>query len=399
MIFTCFRRYWNISSHISIYLFLFILTSILASFHTLIDYNISSSITAIVRYNFLLPFIFISFSYTKTVKDFKNILTFIMLFITFAVLCYPYQYLFGEVEWFANAAERAGVTRFSTYLGSLPVNGAAFSLCMIIVLNSKLNSIIKILLFVILFLGILFSLQKTGIMSFILIVLYIIFRYLKKISIKQVITIITIIPLAIIILFLLNKLMENLPQWERLKLYSLSQIGFQNDAPSGYYTGDVSILQGIYDRTFGYLVQQSLGWMKESHGFWGFIIGGNYGMLGPALMPNGESKYITSHNGYVDFILVGGIIHLIAFCGILLRSIGVYWKKFKSVGNNENQIYLTSVLLLSLIGIQTIFGGGITFQPIIGGLFWILIAYAWRIEIFNLQSSKKNYTNLNFQLT
>lgn len=388
---TCYKNIIKISPLI-IFIIFFIVTSILASIHTFFLYDFNSFIISTLRYNFMIPLVFIAYSYLKGDDDYSKVLYFVLIFISIAVFCYPYQYLFGRISWFAEPHERAGIERFSTYLGSLTVNGAAFPLAMIILIHSKIKQYSKFIFFSILMIGAFFSLQKSAIVGVILVLIYLCISYLRKLSLRRIISLLFLIPFIILAIYLIDKCLMALPEWGNFKTYTFYQIGgLLGDQSRVRNIGDVSIGQSIIDRLFGHLVKQSLGWLYESQGMLGYFIGGGYGMLGQALVPGVKSVFYTSHNGYIDFILVGGIFHLLAFLGILSRSMQLLYRAYKVsifLKSEYNGLYLGGFYLLTLLGIQTMFAGGVTFQPIIGGLFWLLVSFALKYELESNRVSK-----------
>jgi len=376
------------STYLSIYISLFVITALWASLYTLILYDLESFLNSIVRYFFVIPIVLVTFFYIKDEKDIDKWLKFVLFFVLTSLIFFPIQYIWGGISWLAEPGERAGIFRYSTNLGSLPTTGIAVTLVLFIVLHLNFSKLKTIIISSILILGALFTLQKAAILGVGIIMVYVLLFKFKK-NIK---TSLIIIPVIIAFLFISDYFLNSISEWKNIKAYTTSQISNSDDNITDL-GGDVGIEQGITERIFGSLVIQSLGWLNESQGSIGYLIGGSFGMLGPALLPDGKSKYFTAHNGYIDFLLVGGIFHLFSFIAILIRTMKIYWRSYiqsRRLKFEIKEFYFCCFGLLVLISIFTMFGGAVTFQPIVAGIFWVLVGFAWKIENRHIVITKQD---------
>lgn len=349
---------------------LFFLYSFFIFLNTLTSYDLSSSIYGLIRLLFVLPFypLFVdALNNSKRIIQFYN---FLAIYILLSLFFIPFQFIYGTISYFPDPGERASLIRYSTNLGSLTVTGIACVLSLTILSTTIKNKFLNyIFVFINFSLG-LATLQK-AFFGGIIFLLFLRRKFLKHMFNFKNFAFLVISLLAAV--FIINLMRENISEIDLIFKYVESQLTINNS--SDYQTGDVSISESVSSRLTGGLVQQSLNWLYEHKGWFAFIIGGDFGMLGPALLPDGYSNYFTSHNQFVDFILIGGIIYLFIFLLIIKNVIKIFLNNKSVSASSEisKNIFLIIILL-------SFFGGGITFQPIIGLFLWSSIAIANNIK-------------------
>lgn len=340
---------------INLLVLVYFIHSCLIFLHTTYHLGVSSAFYGLIRYLFVLSF-YPLFTLTLNEKQVNQFLFFTSYYILLSLLFIPIQMfiLKTPIPFFADPGERAGLIRYSTNLGSLTVSGVAALIAIIIFDGIGKRLILS--RYVTIILGF-FTLQKAFIGG--LLIILVKSFYQKKSKIRLFFWLIVT---TTVITYSVQKI-EN-QNIELITKYFTEQIkGNTGDS------GDVSVLQSVRSRLTGDLVNQSLEWLYIQEGFIGFFIGGGFGMLGPALVPKNVSNFYTSHNQFIDFILVGGVFHLLLILYIIIESIKSL-RKDNSITANRLKRCFVMIILLSF------FGGGITFQPVIALFFWITVSYS-----------------------
>ncbi len=276
------------------------------------------------------------------------------------------------MSWFADPGERAGIFRYGSLLGALPVIGAALPLALFATLMLEMTWITRSIFLILLFLGTLLSLSKGAVAGAALAIVLFLILSTKSIK-RQGITILVVIGVAVSLLVSLAGPGTVLGQ-SRLYVVAL----FLED--SSGRGGDVTLQQSMEDRWTS-LPAQSLGWLHEARGDAGILVGGGFQMLGSALMPNDDSPYYTSHDTYIDFVLIAGlpllIAHICLVIGTLIRFRSPVGQEFLGDSANLQECALGMILILALGGL---FSAEETFQPTTGSVWCFLVGAAMRIE-------------------
>ena len=104
-------------------------------------------------------------------------------------------------------------------------------------------------------------------------------------------------------------------------------------------------------------------------------------MLGPALMPVEASWYFTSHDTYIDFVLIGGLPLLIAYVCLLLGTVVRLYRtaghELLSGGGETGWCAFGMIVMFAIFGL---FCAGETFQPTIASIWCILTGISVRAE-------------------
>jgi hypothetical protein len=307
------------------------------------------------------------------------------LFLVFAVLgviSVVLQYVTGPITWFAEASGRAHMDRFGSLLGNIPVIGAVLPLGVLLTLLMPIKPLVRIALLLVLGTGILASLSKQAISGSLLACFVGLLLTRKKRS-------------ALLWIALGCSLGYFILEWADLPFIG----GMKN-----YATGILfpNAIGADAMRGFDYTVEDSM-WMRmtslpmysydllvEHRGGFGALTGGGCMMLGMALMRQGDSgDYVTAHNNFMDFVLLGGVGYLtvfLALCFLVSReSLRLYRSKATaSVGSVMLGIVLMYVT-------QSMFTGGLTYQPVLATLWWTFVGFAWRCEVNRLSGSNATW--------
>jgi len=351
----------------------FLLTSMISVVHSFFTLENNYFVMGFIRYHFV---VFLAVFAFKTFDNELNINRWmkytLLLFLAFG-LTLPYQHVFGVVSWFAEAGERAGLTRYGSLFGSLTVIGAVIPMLLLFLdYDSKYSALIVLIVLVISVL----SLQKAAILGLSCAALLFYYESKKKIRLLLAFTAI----IGAFTISLNEGLLEYIPGWDKSWNYFQTQVLYSEDSGK---LGDVNIMSSLFDRSFGVLVTQTLSWLYMENDVWGYIYGGGYQMLGPALIPNMPLKYYTSHNGFVDLVLVGGVLHLIGFLALIYTVIRQANKSIASRHTSAKDKILLRKLraVLFYLLLLNIFSGGVIFQPASGSVFWAVVGIIWSFEI------------------
>lgn len=360
---------------VAVWFLLFLATALWASVNTFVDYGIIAGAYASARYFLVMPMAFAAYSLLPNEASVRKVLLAFCFIVLIGALTIPLQYMIGPIPWFPEPGERANVTRYASMLGSLTVAGNVIPYAIFTALVLRMNKALKISLIFMLLICAVLTLQKAALLGIPLAIgVYLLYVSKRKLF-HIAVTGLTITSLGLV----MELLLRDWPIWQQATDYACAafQIG-RNAAALG---GDVTIQQSLVDRLTD-LPQRSLSDLYNLRGVSGYLFGGGFCMVGPALMRPGDSPFWTAHNGYVDFVLIGGIAHMLTFVGLIYRVL----KTLRGLLKNRRANDLYDEIPVALIGIVTIalvglfFAGGLTFQPITGSLFWAIVGIAWRLE-------------------
>ena len=372
----CFSNIWIIEiKWIAVWYSLFFLSGLWAAMSTFLGYGSPAAAYATGRYFMTMPMVIIAYLFITTPKDVKKTLMLFCVIVMLGAATIPMQYIVGPISWFSEPGERAAITRYASLLGSLTTAGSMIPIAIFVSLVLRIRRLFKSILIAGLSLGAILSLQKAALLGIPLAVgLHLLF--IKKMRIKKIVFGGVFV---IALIGILNLSLKNWPVWKQASGYMLAAFKLNKDPEA--LGGDVSIFKSIIDR-ITLLPRNSLRDLKEYRGELGYLLGGGFGMVGPALMRPDDSPYITAHNGYVDFILIGGVIHLVAFLGLIYATIIPYRRMIKQCNRAglKDEIPVCCYGILIIVLISLFFGGGFTFQPIASTLLWSLVGISWRLE-------------------
>ena len=330
----------------------------------------------------LLSYIF--FNFLDTQKDYKNILFVILICFSLGALSLLYQFLFEPIDWFAQSATRSILTRYSSILGSLTVFGTIAGYFFILIFGpSRLikNSLLRLIFLFFLLIGVAISLQKTALftlaLAFIILMGYNLRFNFLKIKISHLIFSIFFV-LSVPVLIILNPEIQKyvstllmISTGIDLSLYSSSVIAI-NDVGSSTISWD-EILRRLYG--FFYFIYQEYG-----NYIWVFGVGlkGGAGVMG--------MEGISSHNGLLDLLVMGGPLYLISFL-YLYFVVQIYFFKNLSKDNLSATFFLLNLLFL-IVAVPT---AGSLFQPSVSIIFWTSVSYFFKKKLEKMKISNSQY--------
>ena len=104
-------------------------------------------------------------------------------------------------------------------------------------------------------------------------------------------------------------------------------------------------------------------------------------MMGVALMPNDDSTYYTSHDTYVDFVLIAGLPLLISYvCLLVGTTLRLRSPLGRELFRQNRDVGVCAFGMIMIIVVGGAFSAGETFQPVVASVWCILTGIAMRIE-------------------
>ena len=360
---------------ISLWFSLFLGTAILSALITTADFGWSAAAYASVRYFLTVPLVFVAYAFIDSESKMRRVLRAYVIFVTFALLTIPLQYVTGPISWFAEPSERANLIRYGSLLGSLTGAGSVVPFVLLIALLLEWKTSTKLIILGSILVSTVLSLQKAAILGIGLAIgTYFLLTGVKKVK-QLVFAIVTLV----IVAFGLNLAFANWSVWQNATSYVAATLMLTSD--SSGLGGDVTIVDSIIGRLTS-LPAASLADLVSVRGIWGYFTGGGFAMVGSALMRPDESPFIMAHNGYVDLLLIGGVVHLVAvvmlFLENLLESLRIRSDNLKRQIPADIPTIFVGIMIVSLVSL--LFGGGLTFQPNTSAVIWLMVGYNWRVQ-------------------
>jgi len=336
------------------YVTIYTLISIYPIYITIISNKADSDIFAIGRYIYLAPILISTVIIANRADRLRLILILYILIILCGALSMFYQVFFGPVSWFPDASERDGLIRYSSILGNLTILGVAgaFSLPAIyFLINSR---ILKVFFLVFIGTGMLLTLQKAAVANILIFLTIIIFEELREKNLKKILYAVSVILFfsGFVIYFEFDYIVSSVNNLLRV-----------ND--EFLYT-DVSFYQSVVDRIWNLPSKLFLEYGMEGMIFGVGLIGGG-GVLGFEDLP-------MAHNVFFEFLFIGGILYLIAFCFLVCISVNNFFKAKHEI-KPFLSLYNAAFYILIIFLINLPFSSGIQYQPVSGSLLYCLIGY------------------------
>ncbi len=300
-------------------------------------------------------------------------------FAVIGVFSIVMQYFTGPISWFADASDRAGMERFSSFLGSIPTIGAVVPLGILIVLLVPIKPLVRIVLLLILGAGVLASLSKQAASGSVLaIVLGLLLGREKRLAVIG-----WVVGGFAVGYILLDSL--DVPIVAHMRNY-VTGILFPDVAGAETMRGyDYTVQESMWLRMTS-LPMASYNWLIEHRGPFGLIVGGGCMMLGPSLLRAGDSPYWTAHNNYMDFVLLGGVGYLVVFLGLCISLTRESFRLYRSRVGGPLSSVMVGIAVMYMVA--SMFTGGLTYQPALGTLWWAYVGFAWRAQVNRLAGAK-----------
>lgn len=366
MYFYTFARYSKkaIRQKLPISAYAFIFTILYIPLISIPNIGAGEYVSSIMRY--LVPSLFMLFSclYQReySVLLVRRIFQALCIFSALAALSIPFQILFGEVSFFADASSREGVTRYASLMGSLTSFGTCGAICVAILLFSAdllFKNNVKVILISVNLLGLLLSLQKASVINILILILLFFILSEKKASISVSGSFNALI--ILIMIFIIGYIIYNFtPLGEYIDITKDYTIGEGSSTESDFISRITTSPQRVYDynKMTPLLLLVGIGFKALA------------GLMG---MP----YYPMSHNNYFDLLFSGGIINLITVMFLLLRIVYSAVKiKFRNL-TSWDKIYLSSVIMILA---NMFIGAGTFYHPFTAIIFSIVVFSYDRIK-------------------
>jgi hypothetical protein len=357
----------------------FLLISVGAVLQTLYDYGLPAGAYASIRFYMVAPLVPLAAIALDSPKKVALFMKCFIVIVCVGVASVAVQYATGPVSWFAEPGERGGLMRFGSILGSLPTIGGALPLALFATLTIRMRWMTRLIAILILVFGVLVSLSKGAVAGTALATA--LFLCIPTPNRKRNLTVLVAV---VVIALVIAPFAASNQVVDQTSLY-VAALFMQDSTDRG---GDVTMQASMQERWTS-LPAQSLGWLFHVRGSTSLLTGGGFQMLGSALMPDGDSRYFTSHDTYVDLILVAGVPLLTAYFALL---IGTLRQLFSEAGraffSEAPEIRTCTLGILVIIALAGLFSAGETYQPIIAALWAALTGVAIRIEHDRLSRMK-----------
>ena len=365
---------------IGIWLLGYLLFGLSAATQTAVDLGPAAATYGGVRLLMTVPLVTMVFLVTGLYpKLFEYALWLFLGFTSIGVFSIILQYMIGPISWFADASDRAGLERFSSFLGSIPTIGAAVPLGILLLLLMPMKSFHRIVLMLIMGAGVLASLSKQAVSGSVLaIVLGLLLGRRKRVAVVG--WVVAGCALGYLVLDSLE----------------MPLVASMRNYVTGILLPDASGAETM--RGYDYTVQESM-WLRmtslpmnsfnglmEHRGPFGLDVGGGCVMLGPSLLRPGDSHYFTAHNNYMDFVLLGGVGYLVVFIGLCLSVSREALRQYRSKSANPLASVILGIPVMYIIA--SMFTGGLTYQPALATLWWASVGFVWRLEVNRIQGPR-----------
>ena len=289
--------------------------------------------------------------------------------IAVGCLTLPAQILTGHaVSWFAESSIRAGEVRYSTLLGSLTIVGVAGGLGLMLAVLLPFRIEVRVLLVGASIVGLLTSLQKAALLN---------------------------LGIAIM-LTLVAQRSRDYRAWLKTgaavfaALGALAWIGLQSPKVAPYINYfrlvilgngggtqvlyDYSIHTSVLDRLIEYPLR-----MIQAYGWGSSMIGvGLKGMSGVVGLP----QYPMAHNQIFDLIFAGGALYgIIGAAVIVLAALSIRQMYFRAESRGDVGVadeMRVMLAMLAYLALNLPVASGILFQPVTGGVFFVIVGTAAR---------------------
>lgn len=300
-----------------------------------------------------LPLLFVAMVLAR--DNLKVPMQLISFFFSLAALSFLWQYVFGPIEWFAEASERAGGARFASLVGSLTAYGVMVGVPALASLF-YLKGWARVVCFLLLCLGAMLSLQKAALAN---IVIVLFFAYWLKL-IKKTYLFFTFLlaGLGLSVFFLADFGAGSLETVHRLIVGLLTS--------DSSVSQDVPFFESIFDRVTA-LPLETLSFYGSEILVLGAGVFGRGGVLGYA-------QYPMAHNGIVELLCIYGFIFggLAVLLLLLLFVYSVFLLVFRRRKTACTELgFLCSAFIIWFV--NYVFSGGGLFHPVGAALFWLVV--------------------------
>lgn len=305
----------------------------------------------------LIAFVVSKMLWTKT--RIEKILLIFSLIAAGGSLTLLYQFLFGEITWFAESSARAGFARYASLFGNLTAIGMVAAIGIITTLFvEKINVLLKSLLLTSLLIGLALSLQKASVANLVLALgLSLLFADReRRAKIAKI-----IVGVALIISIGLSFL----PEIQNIALATIQNFRFdENIVQNEDDTVGVSIMRRTMDLPYDAI---------SAYGYEYLLTGvGVIGSAGTLGFPEAPS----THNSFSDSILTGGVLNLTVMLCLLYLMGREVMRPIPNVSVLSNNQYACARAVYFLIVLNLPFVSGILFQPNSACLFYFFMGLA-----------------------
>jgi len=303
------------------------------------------------------------------IDDFNKIFSYFLLIMCLGTLTMAIQQVIGGLSVFGSSGTPrfAGMIPYSGSVGNITIYGTTAAIPIIIATSKRYSAFIKILIIILVSLGCLLTMQKSGLVNLFLSIIAVLFLVSKMTSLKLILTV-TILSSLII--------------------YSFPKVGYNAASlysnTFGYEIIEGTTHKGIY-RPIGKSFLERAGglFLKKPDSIREFLIGnGNFGgsdalgfNLTEETFPDIEKNVpniSTTHNQFLDIYQQGGLLLLINFIFLLLVvQISLAKKWFNESDENAKILFICNCFTI----INFTVANGLIYHPIASFIFWISITF------------------------
>lgn len=327
--------------------------------------SFSGSLNGFIRYSFAFPIFIALINYTDTKKQLTQNIGFAVAYFSIASLTLPLQFITGAIQWFPDSSERAGLTRFSSIIGSLTSMGIIVGCYIVMTEFYKKYQLIFIGMMIVSSIA---SLSKAAIANVGIGILIVMMLNTKN-FIKTAISIFIILVPLYFIYISTDQISSRIDA-------SLQSFGI-NIGKKGENNYDYTVQESALDRITR-LPKENYKFLDKLNTPMVYLTGAGFGMADTALVPKSDSFTIMAHNQYAENITVFGWIFGIVFNMIMLY---IGYNLFKKYLLTKNRDYLIFFFAYIIFLINSIFANGTTYQPSSASIFYIAMFLSFSKEI------------------
>ncbi len=353
------RRYFRIKRYSIFLLYIcFLVFSLWVAFWSFIYNPEVSFITTVSRLFFItvVPLVLIMFDFNE--EEFNSFLKLFVFVVIGGALSYFYQFFLGPVSWLnAPGAERAGLMRFSTILGSLTVYGVVVGMALYVTYFIDFDRKVKFFIFTTLFVGSFLSMQKAAFINIGLAIIFILFSASLKNRVKLLLGGFLFFVSLVLIAFLYQNSFISI----YFQSFLLNTLGINLFDNAGLIKTEVLSKDLLLERLLGLHfieIMNQYGWLLT------FMVG--LGATGAGGAMGVES--LQAHNSFWDLYFMGGFLYLSIFLGLYAC---VQYALYKMDTSMSNVFFILNIMF----AVNSLSSSISMFHPVISFCFWVSVVY------------------------
>ena len=339
--------------------YLFVISSVSVAIVSAHHLKTSDFLNAASRFYFVYP-LFFSALLCLNKKILRTAIQLYLLVVAGAACSLIYQVYFGPIPYFVEHTYRADIIRYATFLGALPTFGVAGAFALLFIGFAVRNIFFFGLFFLLLFTGLIITLQKAALANLAIVLIFIFWMSSKgKLSLSPAKLFAIIVLSFAVNFFAVNDYI----------LTNIDFLGIKLHRSNGDLVGwtGYSMLEDSKMRLTNHFLESDLSINAGPNNAGSKFFGVGYEALGGAL---GLEQYPMSHNGIVDIWRLGGAPYMLVF-SLLCLSVAYKLKYLKC----QNEYFYYGSAFFALFFLNFIFYTGIFVNPSLSILFWVNLAY------------------------